>query len=128
MPVALARPAALTEVYLRRACSCPEIILRVQTPWGQGPHKPVQFLTGHSHQRKFTQLDGYATSFEAGCKLDTVGFISFPKTAPAPAYSVAAAAAATPPPPAAIRFRYFVMRTGSVAEIPLRFCSLHLRF
>jgi hypothetical protein len=98
----------------------------VQTP-RQGPYKPVQFLTGHSHQRKFTQLDGYATSFEAGCKLDTVGFISFPKTEPAPDHS-AAAAAATPSPPPAIRFRYFMIRTGSVTEIPLRFCSFHLRF
>ena len=47
-----------------------------------GPRKPVQFLTGHSHQRKFSRLDGFATSFEAGCKLDTVGFISFPSVTP----------------------------------------------
>eukprot|EP00747_Dinoflagellata_sp_TGD_P083847 gnl/TRDRNA2_/TRDRNA2_162280_c0_seq2.p1 gnl/TRDRNA2_/TRDRNA2_162280_c0~~gnl/TRDRNA2_/TRDRNA2_162280_c0_seq2.p1 ORF type:complete len:578 (-),score=72.37 gnl/TRDRNA2_/TRDRNA2_162280_c0_seq2:80-1813(-) len=42
------------------------------------PNKPVQFITGHSHQRKFTRLDGLASSYEAGCKLDTVGYISFP--------------------------------------------------
>lgn len=31
---------------------------------------------------KFKQLDGFASSFEAGCKMDTIGYISFPKSAP----------------------------------------------
>lgn len=43
-----------------------------------GPAMPVQFITGHSHRRKYSILDDYATSFEAGRYLDTIGFVSFP--------------------------------------------------
>jgi len=42
-----------------------------------GPRFPVQFLTGHSHLRGWRQLDNFSSSFEPGCKLDTVGFASF---------------------------------------------------
>ena len=41
-----------------------------------GQEVPVQFITGHSHQRKFRKLDNFSTSFEAGRFLDTVGFTS----------------------------------------------------
>jgi 5''-nucleotidase/2'',3''-cyclic phosphodiesterase and related esterases len=41
-----------------------------------GPNMPVQFITGHSHARKFQQLDPFSTSFEAGRYLDTIGFAS----------------------------------------------------
>jgi len=37
---------------------------------------PIQFLTGHSHTRGWVQLDAFASSYEAGCKLNTLGFIS----------------------------------------------------
>jgi len=43
------------------------------------PRVPVQFVTGHSHQRKYTAMDVAASSFEAGNYLNTVGFASFPK-------------------------------------------------
>eukprot|EP00549_Striatella_unipunctata_P025862 CAMPEP_0118713418 /NCGR_PEP_ID=MMETSP0800-20121206/25501_1 /TAXON_ID=210618 ORGANISM="Striatella unipunctata, Strain CCMP2910" /NCGR_SAMPLE_ID=MMETSP0800 /ASSEMBLY_ACC=CAM_ASM_000638 /LENGTH=553 /DNA_ID=CAMNT_0006618859 /DNA_START=86 /DNA_END=1747 /DNA_ORIENTATION=+ len=39
---------------------------------------PVQFVTGHTHYRKFAELDDYSTSFEPGRYLDTIGFVSFP--------------------------------------------------
>lgn len=42
-----------------------------------GQKKPVQFLTGHSHIRGSRRLDAFASSFEAGCKLNTVGFVQF---------------------------------------------------
>ena len=38
---------------------------------------PVLVLTGHSHQRKFRNIDSQAAALEAGCKLDTLGFASF---------------------------------------------------
>eukprot|EP00557_Chaetoceros_sp_GSL56_P002281 CAMPEP_0176502604 /NCGR_PEP_ID=MMETSP0200_2-20121128/14846_1 /TAXON_ID=947934 /ORGANISM="Chaetoceros sp., Strain GSL56" /LENGTH=551 /DNA_ID=CAMNT_0017901695 /DNA_START=559 /DNA_END=2214 /DNA_ORIENTATION=+ len=41
-----------------------------------GSNMPVQFITGHSHERKFYQLDPFSTSFEAGRYLDTIGFTS----------------------------------------------------
>mmetsp|Transcript_38787 Transcript_38787/g.121189 ORF Transcript_38787/g.121189 Transcript_38787/m.121189 type:complete len:541 (-) Transcript_38787:190-1812(-) len=44
-----------------------------------GKSKPVQVLAGHSHTRGWRRLDGFASSYEAGCKLDTVGFTSFSK-------------------------------------------------
>jgi len=47
----------------------------------RGPRMPVQFLAGHSHLRGWRRLDHAATVFEAGCKLDTVGFTSFSPTA-----------------------------------------------
>jgi len=42
-----------------------------------GKSKPIQILAGHSHIRGYRQLDDYASVYEAGCKLDTVGFLSF---------------------------------------------------
>jgi len=41
-----------------------------------GETMPVQFITGHTHKRKFQQMDSFSTSFEAGRFLDTVGFTS----------------------------------------------------
>ena len=43
----------------------------------RGLEMPVQFVTGHSHRRKFYTLDSFSTSFEAGRYLDTLGFTSF---------------------------------------------------
>ena len=43
-----------------------------------GPLMPIQFLTGHSHRRHYEVLDPFATSFEAGRYMDTIGFASFP--------------------------------------------------
>jgi len=40
-----------------------------------GETMPVQFITGHTHKRKFQQMDSFS-SFEAGRFLDTVGFTS----------------------------------------------------
>jgi 2',3'-cyclic-nucleotide 2'-phosphodiesterase (5'-nucleotidase family)/Sec-independent protein translocase protein TatA len=40
---------------------------------------PVQFITGHTHQRAYHACDHLCASFEAGRYLDTVGFVSFPK-------------------------------------------------
>ncbi|KAL7511698.1 hypothetical protein ACHAXN_010492 [Cyclotella atomus] len=37
----------------------------------------IQFITGHTHQRSYVELDEYSTSFEAGRYLDTIGFVSF---------------------------------------------------
>jgi len=42
-----------------------------------GAKKPIQILAGHSHIRGYRQLDDFASVYEAGCKLDTVGFLSF---------------------------------------------------
>ena len=42
-----------------------------------GDSMTVQFVTGHSHERKYIELDDYSTSFEAGRYLDTLGFVSF---------------------------------------------------
>ena len=44
-----------------------------------GPTMPVQFITGHTHHRRYAELDDWSTSFEAGRYLDTLGFVSFPK-------------------------------------------------
>lgn len=44
------------------------------------PDMPIQFVTGHSHMRKYVDLDAASSSFEAGHYLDTVGFASFPKS------------------------------------------------
>ncbi|CAE7531907.1 unnamed protein product [Symbiodinium sp. CCMP2456] len=44
---------------------------------GMGPSKPIQILAGHSHIRGYRRLDSHASVFEAGCKLDTVGFLSY---------------------------------------------------
>ena len=43
-----------------------------------GDHMPVQFVAGHTHFRRWSQLDSFASAVEAGRYLDTVGFISFP--------------------------------------------------
>ena len=42
-----------------------------------GQSMTVQFVTGHSHERNYVQLDEYSTSLEAGRYLDTLGFVSF---------------------------------------------------
>ena len=42
------------------------------------PKMPVQFVTGHTHHRRFDVLDDWSTAVEAGCYLDTIGFVSFP--------------------------------------------------
>lgn len=42
------------------------------------PTMPVQFVTGHTHRRRFDVLDDYSTAIESGCYLDTIGFVSFP--------------------------------------------------
>lgn len=56
-----------------------EVVLRAIRA-GVGEKKPVQVLAGHSHIRGWRRLDGYASSYEPGCKMDTVGFTSFSKT------------------------------------------------
>ncbi|EDQ86162.1 uncharacterized protein MONBRDRAFT_38537 [Monosiga brevicollis MX1] len=38
---------------------------------------PIIFLTGHSHLRRFQQLDDFAISLEAGKYMDTIGYVSF---------------------------------------------------
>lgn len=43
-----------------------------------GSAMPVQFITGHTHHRRHQVLDDASTAVEAGCYLDTVGFVSFP--------------------------------------------------
>ena len=43
----------------------------------KGSYVVVQFITGHSHIRGFSSLDPFASSFEAGKFLDTIGFVSF---------------------------------------------------
>mmetsp|Transcript_5439 Transcript_5439/g.8930 ORF Transcript_5439/g.8930 Transcript_5439/m.8930 type:complete len:560 (-) Transcript_5439:2908-4587(-) len=44
-----------------------------------GAEMPVQFISGHTHIRAYTEVDNCSTSFEAGHYLDTVGFVSFDK-------------------------------------------------
>jgi len=39
---------------------------------------PVQFINGHTHHRRVRVLDSWSTAVEAGCYLQTVGFVSFP--------------------------------------------------
>ena len=39
---------------------------------------PIQFVTGHSHMRRYAVMDDWSTSLESGRYLDTVGFASFP--------------------------------------------------
>ena len=43
-----------------------------------GTFMPIQFITGHTHYRRYGIKDTYSTSIESGRFLDTVGFISFP--------------------------------------------------
>lgn len=43
-----------------------------------GADMPIQFITGHTHLRKYASIDANSASFEAGRFLDTVGFVSFP--------------------------------------------------
>lgn len=45
-----------------------------------GENMPIQFVTGHSHRRAYEVLDSAASSMEAGRFLDTVGFVSFPRS------------------------------------------------
>jgi hypothetical protein len=47
--------------------------------WLVGETMPVQFLTGHTHERKVQVMDHASVSFEAGKFLDTIGFVSFPR-------------------------------------------------
>jgi hypothetical protein len=42
-----------------------------------GNDMPVVFITGQTHYCGFVKLDANAISFEAGCYLDTVGFVFF---------------------------------------------------
>jgi len=42
-----------------------------------GEDMVIQFITGHSHIRRYVELDPRSSSFEAGRYLDTVGFVSF---------------------------------------------------
>lgn len=42
------------------------------------PEMPVQFIAGHTHQRRFDVLDDWSTAVEAGCYLKTIGLLSFP--------------------------------------------------
>ena len=37
----------------------------------------IQFITGHTHNRSYVDLDSHSSSLEAGRYLDTVGFVSF---------------------------------------------------
>ena len=43
-----------------------------------GTFMPIQFITGHTHYRRYGQKDTYSTSIESGRFLDTIGFVSFP--------------------------------------------------
>jgi hypothetical protein len=43
-----------------------------------GDEIPIQFITGHTHHRRYARVDDLSASFEAGRYLDTVGFVSFP--------------------------------------------------
>jgi 2',3'-cyclic-nucleotide 2'-phosphodiesterase (5'-nucleotidase family) len=43
-----------------------------------GEKMPVQFVAGHTHLRRWLQLDTFAKAVESGRYLDTVAFISFP--------------------------------------------------
>mmetsp|Transcript_18538 Transcript_18538/g.33161 ORF Transcript_18538/g.33161 Transcript_18538/m.33161 type:complete len:835 (+) Transcript_18538:135-2639(+) len=42
-----------------------------------GDTMTIQFVTGHTHKRAYAELDDYATSFEAGRYLETIGYVSF---------------------------------------------------
>lgn len=42
-----------------------------------GKSMVLQFVTGHTHNRGYIELDDFASSFEAGRYLDTIGFVSF---------------------------------------------------
>ena len=44
-----------------------------------GDSMPVQFVSGHTHERNHSFPDPASASVEAGRFLDTVGFVSFPK-------------------------------------------------
>jgi hypothetical protein len=46
-----------------------------------GDRMPIQFITGHTHLRRYAIVDELSTSVEAGRYLDTVGFVSFPNKA-----------------------------------------------
>lgn len=43
-----------------------------------GDDMPLQFVCGHTHLRRYAQIDPLSTAVEAGKYLDTIGFISFP--------------------------------------------------
>jgi 2',3'-cyclic-nucleotide 2'-phosphodiesterase (5'-nucleotidase family) len=56
-----------------------DLILLLHTTFRElcGDSMVIQFITGHTHTRSYNDLDEYASSFEAGRYLDTVGFVSF---------------------------------------------------
>lgn len=41
------------------------------------PHKPIQFIAGHSHMRKQRVLDNHAAVFEPGNYFNTLGVATF---------------------------------------------------
>lgn len=43
-----------------------------------GDGMPIQFVAGHTHQRRYTQVDDWSMAVESGRYLDTIGFMSFP--------------------------------------------------
>lgn len=43
-----------------------------------GDGMPIQFVCGHTHLRRYAQIDPLSKAVEAGKYLDTLGFISFP--------------------------------------------------
>eukprot|EP00931_Biecheleriopsis_adriatica_P066355 TRINITY_DN40730_c0_g1_i1.p1 TRINITY_DN40730_c0_g1~~TRINITY_DN40730_c0_g1_i1.p1 ORF type:complete len:526 (+),score=92.06 TRINITY_DN40730_c0_g1_i1:46-1623(+) len=87
-------------------CQDPLVRVLLQAIRELQPNLPVQFVTGHSHARKFASLDAAATSFEAGHYLDTVGFASFPKKKATLSHASSASA---------VGFQH-VFINGSVAE------------
>jgi hypothetical protein len=44
-----------------------------------GQDMPVQFLTGHTHERRVNRPDSMSFNLEGGCFMETIGFTSFPK-------------------------------------------------
>jgi 2',3'-cyclic-nucleotide 2'-phosphodiesterase (5'-nucleotidase family) len=43
-----------------------------------GDQMPIQFVCGHTHLRRYAQIDPLSKAVEAGKYLDTIGFVSFP--------------------------------------------------
>lgn len=57
----------------------PSIQVLLSAIWNvTGSSMPVQFITGHTHVRRFNILDDWSTVLEARCYLDTIGIASFP--------------------------------------------------
>jgi hypothetical protein len=53
-------------------------VIRDEIRMHVGDKVPIQFITGHTHHRRYALVDDLSASFEAGRYLDTVGFVSFP--------------------------------------------------